>query len=125
MLQLINFIKPKTGEDEDLTVTMNAALAFLRAISPTNEVEALLAVQMFATHHLAMDINRRAATASGLPQYEAHGSLSVRLMRTFTTQLEALNRHRRGGKQIVEHVHVNAGGQAVIAGTVNAGDRRQ
>lgn len=121
MLQLVNFIRPKSGEDQDLTGTVNAAMAFLRAIGPTNEVESLLAVQMFATHHLAMDITGRASRANGLQQYEAHGNLSTKLMRTFTTQLEALGRHRRGGRQTVEHVHVGAGGQAVIANTVNTG----
>jgi len=50
--------------------------------------------------------------------------MANKFLRTFTTQMEALSRLRRGGKQIVEHVHINAGGQAVIAGTVNTGGGR-
>jgi hypothetical protein len=39
-----------------------------------------------------------------------------KLSRTYATLLEALNRHRGKGQQkvTVEHVHVHAGGQAVV-----------
>jgi hypothetical protein len=37
-------------------------------------------------------------------------------MKTFAMQVEVLRRLRGGGQQIVrvEHVHINAGGQAII-----------
>jgi hypothetical protein len=43
-------------------------------------------------------------------------------VRTFTAQLEALQRYRGKGQQkvTVEHVNVNAGGQAIV-GTVHPG----
>jgi hypothetical protein len=46
-------------------------------------------------------------------------SQANKLSRTYATLLEALNRHRGKGAQkvTVEHVHVHAGGQAVV-GTV-------
>lgn len=39
-----------------------------------------------------------------------------KLSRTYSTLLEALNRHRGKGQQkvTVEHVHVHSGGQAVV-----------
>jgi len=42
------------------------------------------------------------------------------LLRTYTAQVEALARLRRGGEQrvIVQHVNVNEGGQAIV-GAVN------
>jgi hypothetical protein len=45
-----------------------------------------------------------------------------KLSRTYATLLEALNRHRGKGQQkiSVEHVHVHAGGQAIV-GAVEAG----
>ena len=48
------------------------------------------------------------------------GGLAVKLLRTYTAQAEALAKLRRGGEQTVrvEHVHVHAGGQAVV-GNVN------
>lgn len=119
LLQVVNLLKGKC--DEDLTMPVNAALAFIRSVDPKNELESALAAQMFATHHLSMEVMRRAGAADNLTQYEAHGNLATKLQRTFLAQLEGLGKHRRGGKQIVEHVHVAAGGQAVIAGTVNSG----
>jgi hypothetical protein len=47
--------------------------------------------------------------------------LAIKLLRTFTMQLEALQRYRGKGQQkvTVEHVNVNAGGQAIV-GTVQS-----
>lgn len=47
---------------------------------------------------------------------------ATKLMSLFTSQKEALKKHRTGGQQkvVVEHVHVNDGGQAIV-GTVNVG----
>lgn len=42
-----------------------------------------------------------------------------RLARTYAAQMEALRKHRGNGTQTVRHVHVNEGGQAVVADTVN------
>jgi hypothetical protein len=43
-----------------------------------------------------------------------------KLLRTFTAQMEALNRHRRpvGQQMVVGNVNVNDGGQAIV-GPVN------
>ena len=45
-----------------------------------------------------------------------------KLMRTFTMQMETLKRHRSSGEQkvVVEHVHVYAGGQAVVGNVKTA-----
>jgi hypothetical protein len=45
-----------------------------------------------------------------------------RMSRTYAALLEALNRHRGKGQQVVrvEHVTVQAGGQAIV-GTVSQG----
>jgi hypothetical protein len=120
--QLISILPEAAAQEtNDYTLPMNAAVAMLEAINPKNELEAMLAVQMIATHHLALKTARLTGGAKLIPQLQANGNLATKFARTFTAQLEALDRHRRGGKQIVEHVHVNAGGQAVIAGTVNTG----
>ena len=46
-------------------------------------------------------------------------SQANKLVRSYTMQMEALNRHRGKGQQkvTVKHVHVNEGGQAIV-GTV-------
>jgi hypothetical protein len=120
--QLINIL-PDNPKSADVTLPVNAALAMLNAIKPQDELEAMLAVQMVASNHLALASTRRAAQATTIDSRQLNGNLATKFSRTFVAQLEALGRHRRGGKQIVEHVHVNAGGQALIAGTVNTGGR--
>lgn len=119
LMQIANVMQ--TMGNGDLTVPMNAAVAMLQGIAPTNELEAMLAAQMIATHHLTMAVSSRTITAEGLPQYQAHGNLATKFARTFTAQMEALSKLRRGGEQVVRHVHVNEGGQALIAGTVHTG----
>jgi hypothetical protein len=116
---LINIL-PEIDEDE-YTLTLNAALCMLSAIDPKNELEAMLAVQMVASNHMALMSTRRAAHAQTIDSRQLNGNLATKFSRTFVAQMEALPRHRRGGKQIVEHVHVNEGGQAVIANTVTTG----
>ena len=98
----------------------NAALAAIDGIRPGDEIEAMLAVQMVATYEMAMDMLIRAKQADLMPTLQECGSLAVKLLRTYTAQVEALVRLRRGGEQrvIVQHVNVNEGGQAIV-GAVN------
>ena len=46
-----------------------------------------------------------------------------KLTRTFTSQMEALNRHRGKGQQkmTVEHVHVHDRGQAIVGSVTQGG----
>ena len=113
----------KAGTSEDL----GSALAFVAAVQPANEMEAALAVQMYAAHHLALDMLERAKNAKYQPQLECYGNLATKAQRTFTAQIEALTKLRTGGKQIVEHRHYNIdnrGGQAVIAENMHTGGSR-
>ena len=70
---------------------------------------------------MALMSTRRTTHAQTIVSRQLNGNLATKFSRTFVAQMEALSKHRRGGKQIVEHVHVNEGGQAVIANTVNTG----
>src|SRR6478735_6566795 len=82
----------------------------------------MLAVQMAATHEAAMSMLDIARGNGTVPAIQAAGGLAVKLLRTYTTQMETLAKLRRGGEQTVrvEHVHVHSGGQAIV-GNVNHG----
>ena len=97
------------------------AVAALREIAPKDTFEGMLAAQMLGTHNLAMACLGRAASADHTDTMTRNIELGTKLTRTFTAQLEALNRHRGKGQQkvTVEHVTVNAGGQAIV-GNVHA-----
>jgi hypothetical protein len=66
----------------------------------------------------------RSPTASSetILQQHSNGNLAVKLLRTYTMQMEALLRYRGKGEQkmTVEHVHVYQGGQAIV-GAVHQG----
>jgi hypothetical protein len=96
---------------------LSATIAALIGIGPKDELEGMMAAQLLAAHHAAMECYRRAMI--GEQTYEGHRenlSQANKLSRTFATLLEALNRHRGKGQQkvTVEHVHVHSGGQAVV-----------
>ena len=118
VMRLVNVLNPKAIDENKL----NAALAVVDGIRPQNEVEAMLAVQMAAMHSLTMEMMRIAAKSDHVQQIEMSGNLAVKLARTFTTQVEALAKLRRGGEQkvIVEHVHVHAGGRAVVGNVTHS-----
>ena len=86
--------------------TLNAALAAVTGIGPRDEAEAMLAAQMVGVHWLAMDLLRKANDRARLNDV---GNLAVKLLRTFTAQLDALKRYRSAGEQrvVVQHQHVN------------------
>jgi hypothetical protein len=114
------FGKTEGAEAEKLS---SAQLSGLLGIAPRDEIEGMLAAQMLACHNASMECFRRAMipeqSFEGRNQNLNHGN---KASRTFTALLEALNKHRGKGQQkvTVEHVHVHAGGQAIV-GTVTRG----
>ncbi len=95
---------------------LNAGLAVVAGVQPENEVEAMLAIQMAATHEAALSMLAIARSEATVPAIQAAGGLAVKLLRTFTAQTEALAKLRRKGEQTVrvEHVNVYPGGQAIV-----------
>lgn len=102
----------------------NAALSFIESMEPQNQAEALLLVQMYVTHDAAIRALSQLGSSEWLPTAQMFGNLATKLLRTSQGQMETLARMRRGGEQVVRHVHVdNRGGQAVIAENVHTGGK--
>jgi hypothetical protein len=94
----------------------NVAIASIHSIGPRDGVEAMLAVQMTATHAAAMQMLYRAMREQ--PSFEIYDSIvnrATKLLRTYTMQVEALKRYRSAGEQrvVVQHVNVTAEQAAV------------
>src|SRR3954447_26810968 len=122
--QVLGTIWRGSNENADTKeIRDTATLCRLSGIGPRDVIEAMLAVQMVATHEAAMECFRRAALAE---QTFAGRELGLKyadkLVRSFAALADALNRHRGKGQQVVrvKHVHVHPGGQA-IAGAVSQG----
>lgn len=104
-------------------INSNFVVSVVRAVEPRDELEAMLAVQMGAVHAATMMMARRLNHVETIPQQDAAERALNKLARTFATQMEALKRYRTGGQQkvTVEHVTVNAGGQAIVGAVTHGG----
>ena len=101
-----------------------ATVAALVGIGPKDELEGMMAAQLIAAHNAGMECYRRAMM--GEQTFEGRRenlNQATKLSRTSATLLEALNKHRGKGHQkvTVEHVHVHAGGQAVVGNVERPG----
>ena len=122
--QLLNVIW-RTSHDTTETIFEKSLplIAVAQKLAPADEAEAMLALQMVATHDAALECLRRASlpnqTFEGRDQNLKHGQ---KLMALYAQQLAAMDKHRGKGQQkvTVEHVHVAAGGQAIV-GQVDVG----
>ena len=100
-------------------ISMNATMASLLEIDPQDSTELMLATQMVTIHNLAMRMSLNAIHIEQPDEFVGKNINRVaKLMRTYTAQMEALNKYRNKGKQQItvkhQHVNVNNGGQAVI-----------
>ncbi len=100
------------------------ALEALRELEPRNATEAMLVIQMIAVHNAAVNFMIDATPRNQTSEAkDANVLRATRLMRLFNEQLEAMARLKgKAGQQkvTVEHVHVNAGGHAIV-GEVTTG----
>jgi hypothetical protein len=115
--QAVQALWLKNSSPEERDKQFSAMIAALAGIAPKDELEGMMAAQLVAAHNAAMECYRRAMigeqTLEGRRENLAQAN---KLSRTYAALLEALNRHRGKGQQkvTVEHVHVHAGGQAVV-----------
>jgi hypothetical protein len=93
-------------------------------VRPKDEIEAMLAAQMAVTNIVLLELVARTRGSiaghryegNGIKRLDVLGNLTNEFMRTYTMQIDALTRKRRKGEPSirVKHVHVYAGGQAVV-----------
>lgn len=120
--QLAGVATNSEGMDRESVVSVSLALQ--KTIKPQDELEALLATQMVGVHNLAMKLLARA----NHPSQTTDGTrmnleTAIKMLRTFTAQVDCLARYRGKGQQrvTVEHVTVNRGGQAIVGQVLSQG----
>ena len=98
-------------------------LSVVKGIEPRDQVEAMLAAQMAATHNATMTFARRLNHVENIPQQDSAERAFNKLARTFATQVEALKRYRGVGDQTmrVGQVTVSEGGQAIVGNVAGGG----
>ena len=106
---------------------MQAAYDTLKGIAPRSELEGMLAAQMIGAYNASMECLKRAMnpnkTFEGRDQNLKH---AAKLMSIYERQLAALDKHRGKGQQriTVEHVTVEAGGQAIVGNVRQDGGKQ-
>jgi hypothetical protein len=111
------------GGQGTLERDLNFMLAMVKGIEPRDQIEAMLAAQMAAVHNATMTFAGRLNRIDNIQQQDSAERAFNKLARTFAAQVEALKRYRTGGQQkvTVEHVTVNAGGQAIVGSVASPG----
>lgn len=115
------FFKP-ISEVFGFETILNAAKEALLALDPQDPIEGMLCSRLIILHHQYMDfLSRIAAKDQTNASIDINVNRATKFMRLYNETLEALNRHRRKGKQqvIVQHVNVNEGGQAIVGSKIN------
>jgi hypothetical protein len=130
MSQIIGLDHPQHEETMSSTqvdTMFKKATAMLAELQPTTATEAMLATQMVGAHHAAMLFVTCATKPTDTDEGRDRNVLrALRLMRLFTEQVEAMAKLKGKSSQqrvVVEHVTVQAGGQALV-GAVNTGGMR-
>jgi len=122
--QAVGVMKPLHGRTAK-ACDVNDAAELLKCVAAQDAVEGMLAIQMVAAHSAAIRCLQAAmSNKQTFHGKEANISLAVKLMRTYTAQIEALNKHRNKARQtmIVKHVHVHEGGQAIVGNVDHGGE---
>jgi hypothetical protein len=122
--QAVQTLWLKNADAEEVETQRRATVHALIGIAPRDEFEGMIAAQLVACHNASMECYRRAMHSEQTFEGRRENlSQANKLSRTYTTLLEALNRHRGKGQQkvTVEHVHVHEGGQAVVGVVENPG----
>jgi hypothetical protein len=109
-------------ETQDLVKT--AAALGIMDCEINDPIEAMLIGHIVSAHSTGMEL-RRIAWIDGQPfeTMTRYLALADKAARTVAALTEALNRHRGKGQQTVrvEHVHVAAGGQAIVGNVSHDG----
>ena len=112
------------SDDEERNRQFLAASAALIGAKPENELEGMLISQMIACHAASLECHRRAMLSEQTVEgRQVNLTAASRLSRTYVALLEGLSRHRGKGQQVVrvEHVTVQAGGQAIVGAVTQGG----
>ena len=103
---------------------LQAAISAMLGIQPRDELEGMLGAQMIATHNAAMEAFRRAMhREQSFEGRRQNLEFANKLVRSYAALVETLDKHRGKGQQLVrvEHVTVNAGGQAIVGAVSHPG----
>jgi hypothetical protein len=101
------------------------ALDAAESVQAPNSLEQMMIHQMGLAHEQVFRLTVEANAESNTVEKARLLNCAARMMKCYQDALLTLNRVRSGGVQrvVVQHVQVNDGGQAVVAGEVKGGGK--
>jgi hypothetical protein len=116
------------SDDEAKNLQTQAVFGTMLGLKPRDETEGMLIAQMIGCHNAVMECFRRAMLQEQTHEGRQQNlNFANKLSRTYALHMEALDKHRGKGQQTVrvEHVTVNAGGQAIVGNVQGGGGGSQ
>lgn len=114
---------PADAPADTQELRVNAMVAALCGIAPRDELEGMLASQFVLAHDMTITMLRRLKGSQTVEQQDSAANALSKLVRAEASLIDALTRYRGKGtteqRVVVEHVTVEAGGQAIV-GAVKA-----
>ena len=125
-LSLLNTgIRAVPSREDGKVTAANDLLAAIGAIGPKDGLESMMACAAGALFQNAMSLLGRSGSTSMPGLSDIRLALADKLFRQFLAHVKAIDAHRRQAQPqqhiVVEHVHVNDGGQMAIMGQVQTG----
>ncbi|MBK8008618.1 MAG: hypothetical protein IPK23_09380 [Rhizobiales bacterium] len=113
----------KNSSAEDRDKQLSATVSALMGIAPKDELEGMMAAQLLAAHNAAMECYRRAMIGEQTFEDGAESRPSQQALAHLRCAARSPQPPSRQGQQkvTVEHVHVHAGGQAVVGMVASPG----
>lgn len=127
-LKIVNQALAAYNPDGDVQAQGDAALKMLESIAPKDGVEGMLAAQMVSSQDSAARLLKLAfnsnQTVQAMDMLLKH---AAKFQQLYARQMEALTKYRGKGSQkiTVEHVTVEAGGQAIVGNVAAAASEAQ
>jgi hypothetical protein len=105
------------GDDpETADLAMIEAVRLYESLEPQDGIEAMLSAQMVGSHLAVMSLHERANRSKNLDVTLKYMKGAAQFEGQFLKQVATLDKHRGRNPQkvVVEHVNVEAGGQAIV-----------
>lgn len=111
---------------EDPKIEENAAnviLLLLKEMEPKDPFEAMLALRMISLHNISMRELAMANLSDSMDSCNQFVSRVTKLTRLWNEAKDRWDKHRKKEDQkvVVEHVHVNEGGKAIVGSFTHGG----
>lgn len=115
-MELDALIKGNLTPEKRTQENITALVSFYQDSDAQCSIQTMLLSQMLSVHTQTMKLMAKANEVNSITASEVMLAMANKFMRTFTTQVEAFEKFKRGGHQSikVDHVHVHEGGQAIV-----------